>query len=74
MIRSPPYFASKADIWRYAVMYTYGGMYIDDDSDIRFPLDDVSQSTHSSRCISFRRQSHLICYSFLVPRTTTTPA
>ena len=35
------YAASKADIWRYAVLYTYGGMYIDDDSDMKTPLDEV---------------------------------
>ncbi len=41
LVRTPQYFASKADIWRYAVLYTYGGMYLDDDSDIRLPLDEV---------------------------------
>jgi mannosyltransferase OCH1-like enzyme len=41
LIRAPPYHASKADLWRYAVMYTYGGMYLDDDSDVKMPLDDV---------------------------------
>ena len=38
------YAASKADLWRYAVLYTYGGMYIDDDSDIKVLLDEVSSS------------------------------
>jgi len=38
------YAASKADIWRYAVLYTYGGMYIDDDSDMKTPLDEVRRS------------------------------
>ena len=33
--------AFKADIWRYAVLYTYGGVYIDDDSDIKTPFDEV---------------------------------
>jgi len=33
--------AAKADIWRYAVLWTYGGAYIDDDSDMRVPLDKV---------------------------------
>eukprot|EP01036_Dinobryon_divergens_P028859 gene28859-37868_t len=33
--------AAKADIWRYAVLYTFGGAYIDDDSDLIAPLDDV---------------------------------
>ncbi len=35
--------AAKADIWRYAVLYTFGGAYIDDDSDLIAPLDDVVQ-------------------------------
>lgn len=33
--------AAKADIWRYSVLFTYGGVYLDDDSDIRKPLDEV---------------------------------
>ena len=33
--------AFKADIWRYAVLYTYGGMYIDDDSNMNTPFDDI---------------------------------
>ena len=33
--------AFKADIWRYCVLYTFGGMYIDDDSDLRTPFDEV---------------------------------
>lgn len=33
--------AAKADIWRYAVLWTYGGMYIDDDSDMMVPLDNM---------------------------------
>jgi mannosyltransferase OCH1-like enzyme len=36
---SPAAGAAKADIWRYAVLYTYGGAYIDDDSDMKVPLD-----------------------------------
>lgn len=35
--------AAKADIWRYAVIWTYGGAYIDDDSDIGTPLDEIIQ-------------------------------
>jgi Glycosyltransferase sugar-binding region containing DXD motif len=34
--------AAKADIWRYSVLYAYGGFYIDDDSDIATDLDKVS--------------------------------
>lgn len=39
---NPAVGAARADVWRYAVMYTYGGVYLDDDSDIRTPLDEVS--------------------------------
>ena len=38
---SPLLGAAKADIWRYAVLYLFGGVYIDYDSDIRVPLDKV---------------------------------
>ena len=38
---SPLLGAAKADIWRYAVLWLYGGMYIDYDSDIKTPLDEV---------------------------------
>lgn len=34
---------ARADIWRYAVLWFYGGVYIDDDSNIDTPLDDVSE-------------------------------
>lgn len=37
--------AAKADIWRYAVLYLYGGVYIDDDSDLIAPLNDVIKPT-----------------------------
>lgn len=33
--------AAKADIWRYAVLWTYGGAYIDDDSDIQRKFDQM---------------------------------
>lgn len=42
---NPAVGAAKADIWRYAVLYTYGGVYLDDDSDIRKPLDEIIQET-----------------------------
>jgi hypothetical protein len=38
---SPAAGAAKADLWRYAVLWTYGGAYIDDDSDMHSPLDKV---------------------------------
>lgn len=33
--------AFKADIWRYCILYTFGGVYLDDDSDMKTPLDDI---------------------------------
>ena len=33
--------AARADIWRYCVLYSVGGLYLDDDSDIGTPLDQV---------------------------------
>ncbi len=39
--------AAKADIWRYAVLWTYGGAYIDDDSDMKVPLDKVIEPLDS---------------------------
>ncbi len=33
--------AARADIWRYCVLYLHGGLYLDDDSDIKVPLDNV---------------------------------
>jgi len=38
---SHPLGASRADIWRLAVLWTHGGVYIDLDSDIRTPLSQV---------------------------------
>lgn len=63
LVRTPPYFASKADIWRYAVMYTYGGMYLDDDSDIRTPLDEVNRAQLLTPAVL---QRHLNATNFLV--------
>ena len=38
---SPELGASRADIWRYAVLWTYGGVYIDLDADLMSPFDEV---------------------------------
>lgn len=37
--------ASKADIWRYAVLYVFGGVYVDSDSQLTRPLDEVIMPT-----------------------------
>jgi mannosyltransferase OCH1-like enzyme len=44
---NPKLGAAKADIWRYATLYTYGGFYIDEDSDMKNALDRVIQPTDS---------------------------
>ena len=33
--------ASKADIWRYCILYEYGGIYLDFDSSIEFDLNTI---------------------------------
>ncbi len=32
---------SKADLWRYAALYAFGGMYLDDDAYLAHPIDKV---------------------------------
>jgi mannosyltransferase OCH1-like enzyme len=51
---SPAAGAAKADLWRYAVLWTYGGAYIDDDSDMRSPLDKVVEPT-DTLIVSYER-------------------
>ena len=38
---SPLLGAAKADIWRYAVLWLYGGVYLDYDSDIKTLFDEL---------------------------------
>ena len=40
---NPTLGAAKADIWRYAALYCYGGFYIDYDANMRSKLDDIIQ-------------------------------
>lgn len=46
-IINPALGAAKADLWRYAILWCYGGFYIDYDSDIRDNLDEIIQPTDS---------------------------
>ena len=39
--------AAKADIWRYCVLWYYGGAYVDDDSDMKVPLDNMVEPLDS---------------------------
>jgi hypothetical protein len=40
MLEALPLPVMKADLWRYAVLYTHGGVYADADSRCRVPVDD----------------------------------
>jgi mannosyltransferase OCH1-like enzyme len=41
---SPYAGASHADLWRYCVLYIFGGVYFDDDAMIESPFDEVSEA------------------------------
>lgn len=60
---SPAAGAAKADIWRYAVLWTYGGFYIDDDSDMKVPLDNMVEPL-DEMIISFEKNGFDgdVCY------------
>ena len=45
--------ASKADIWRYCILYQYGGIYLDFDSSIEFELSTIPNDV--SEFISFEK-------------------
>jgi len=49
-ILNPAIGVSRAEIWRLAVLYLHGGMYMDDDADIASPLDDVVLPTDKFVC------------------------
>mmetsp|Transcript_9840 Transcript_9840/g.16217 ORF Transcript_9840/g.16217 Transcript_9840/m.16217 type:complete len:419 (-) Transcript_9840:137-1393(-) len=49
-ILNPAIGVSKVEIWRLAVLYMYGGMYMDDDANIAVPLDEVVQPTDKFIC------------------------
>lgn len=51
---SPKAGAAKADLWRYATLWMYGGFYVDDDSDIGRPLDRVVEPS-DSLLVSFEK-------------------
>ena len=47
--------AAKADFWRYCILYKYGGIYLDIDSNIIRPLNELIQE--DDQCIITREQS-----------------
>lgn len=44
-ILNPQIGTAKAELWRLAILYVHGGMYIDDDANIGTPLNEVIQPT-----------------------------
>lgn len=40
--------AAKADFWRYLVLYKFGGVYLDLDSLINIPIDDIIKNSDKS--------------------------
>lgn len=50
--------AFKADLWRYAILYKEGGVYIDMDMELLVPLDDIIQGELVS--IADRKKSDLV--------------
>jgi mannosyltransferase OCH1-like enzyme len=53
---NPAIGAARADIWRYCVLYTFGGLYLDDDSDIGTLLDEVSCRLERVRGLQWHRK------------------
>lgn len=43
-ILNPLIGTAKAELWRLAVLYVHGGMYMDDDANLATPLDDIVQT------------------------------
>jgi mannosyltransferase OCH1-like enzyme len=47
--------ASKADIWRYCILFQYGGIYLDFDSSIEFSLSDIPPNV--DEVVSFEKNT-----------------
>lgn len=45
--------AARSDVWRYAVLYKYGGVYIDTDVHIKMKLDDLIDVYNDSLVVAF---------------------
>ena len=39
---------AKVDLWRYLILYKYGGVYLDMDSSIEKPLDELIQENDAA--------------------------
>ena len=49
--------AARADMWRYAVLWVFGGAYVDDDSDIRTPFDSFI-NPHDTLIVSYEKNGY----------------
>lgn len=56
--------AAKADFWRYCVLYTCGGVYLDMDADIVLPLDWLIKDEDS--CILTREKNPLLFNNWIM--------
>lgn len=71
--------ASKADIWRYCILYQHGGIYLDFDSSISFPLDSIPSdaneliSYESNKLSSIISEEYTPDYSYLNDVTNKDP-
>lgn len=54
----------KADFWRYLILYKNGGVYLDMDSTIIKPLDDLI-SANDEAIISFQSKEHFIQWTLI---------
>ena len=59
---NPKLGAMKADIWRYAVLYVYGGVYVDADSSFHAKLDDYLRED-DGLILSTEGNSYSGCYT-----------
>lgn len=47
----------RADLFRYCLLYTYGGVYMDIDIQLLFPIDDIINLSENSKLISAKHDT-----------------
>ena len=60
---NPTLYAARADIWRYVVLYMYGGMYIDVDVKIRMNLNEILEGFNDSLVLAMEDVSYRGIYN-----------
>lgn len=58
---SPAAHVSRVDIWRYCVLYAFGGVYLDDDAYIHSPFDQIIQA-NDTLVLSIESNIFPMCY------------